>query len=565
MSIARAVTVVLLLLLACTPRQATRPGVSHETCPPVSEQPVDTLGYTITFSSGPQREQFVRSFSNFLKEYPFTVLRRDTIAGQVVIRIAPVAEQTGAPLSLLPIEPTSFSEGTVEGGGMPEGMMWLPGGRTDVMAMADTIIPDTGGTLKLYLQRTGIDGTFLPLVTIDPFIPKDSVTGALFSLAMVSPKKITLTINARLVDGTGRVLSALDLIETWTAFVKKHPAEGLALFRNVAGIREFVAGREAVIRGIGAVNQQTCYFRLSKPDTLAVERLTTRRICGSVYSKIGTYFPVKKGQKDLMLLANRKTGMSEALLDTLILSVNDDRNPILSFSLKKYDAITLTAQSDLSYARSNLEKQATVEVVSNDRYFISCSVKDAEIRRFVASHCNGAELLRLNVKGTGRALSCIESDSATTGASAQSADVSLSPAAATMQIRILFRNDDAVSLIIAEKLLADLSAAGMRSVLAGVGVTEYERALVEGAYDCAVGWVPREVLTDPAERLRLATLWFSDNGNETERIARCFEIPLFAIDRYLLLRRPAGLYRGRVEGLYVSSRPRPPVGDTLPQ
>ncbi|MBN1760235.1 MAG: hypothetical protein JW863_18045 [Chitinispirillaceae bacterium] len=556
MSLLRAVMVVVLLLLACTPQPGTRTAVSHETCPPVSEQPGDTLGYTVTFSSWAQREQFVETFRSFLKEYPFTELRNDTVAGQVVIHIAPYREGMKVPMSLSPVEQSRFSEGTFEGTAGQEGMGRFPGDSTAPELFIDTIIPQTGGTLKLYLQRTGIDGTFLPLVTVDPFIARDSVSGPLFSVSTVSPKKITLAINGRLIDGTGRVVSALDLIEAWTGFVKKHPAEGLALFRNVEGIKEFVAGREAVIRGIGAVDQNTCYFRLSKRDTLAVRRITTRRLCGSVYSKIGPYFPLRTKEKKLLLLANTATGKRRALLDTLVLSVHDDNNPILSFSLKKYDAITLITQSDLSYARSTLDKQASLEVISNDRYFISCAAGNEAVRSFVASHCNGADLLRLSVKGVGRALSMIATDTDSAETTAGKAEpVKLPPAAAQETMRILFREDDAVSRSIAEKLLADLSAAGMRCELAGSGVTEYERALVERKFGCAVGWVPREVLTDEAEQLRLATLWFQDNGNEADRIARHFEIPLFAVDRYLLLRRPAGLFHGKVDGMFASSEP----------
>ena len=553
------VVVCSLLLFTCTPKPAiTAGGVSHETCPPVSEHPVDTLGYTVTFSNGAQREQFVGALRSFLNEYPFSELREDTVAGQVVIRIAPVRYDEQPLAALSPVEQTRFSEGTIEQQGMglllqsPTTMSDTAGGETFI----DTVIPRNGGSLRLYTQRSGIDNTFLPLVTVDPFAQPDSTSEPLLTVSTVSPKKITLHLNGRVIDGAGRVLSALDLIDAWTGFVKKHPAEGLALFRHVEGIREFIAGREAVIRGIGAVDQNTCYLRLNQSDTLAARRIATRRLCGSVYSKIGLYYPAQKGEKELILLPNLKTGPRRALLDTLVLSVNDDKNPILSFSLKKYDVITLIAASDVSYARSTLEKQASLQLVSNDRYFISCSAADGTLRRFVASRCNGADLLHNSIKGNGKTLAFLETDSGVVDGVQEQGRGETPPAIASgQQVRILFRNDDIVSGKVAEKLLADLSGAGMRCVLAGQGVSEYERSLVERKYDCAVGWVPEQVLTDESERLRLATVWFGDNRNEADRIAQCFEIPLFSIERYLLIRKPAGLYHNRIDGLFALSKP----------
>ena len=275
-----------------------------------------------------------------------------------------------------------------------------------------------------------------------------------------------------------------------------------------------------------------------------------------MYSKIGPYFPAHTGENELLLIANTASGKRRALLDTLVVSVHEDRNPILSFSLKKYDAITLTAQSDVSYAQSTLEKLATLQVISNDRYFIACAVEDEAVRRFIAAHCSsGDDLLRLSVKGSGKPIAMIGTDSAALQTDFGDGGSTFPPAVSPEPLRILFRKDDAVSCVVAEKLLADLSTAGMRCVLTGEGATEYERVLVERNYGCAVGWVPREVLADEAERLRMATLWFQDNGDENDRIAKHAEIPLFAIDRYLLLRRPAGLFHGRVDGLYALSQP----------
>ncbi|MBN1575965.1 MAG: hypothetical protein JW913_05395 [Chitinispirillaceae bacterium] len=541
------------LLMICTPQPAIRREVSHEKCPPVSELPVDTIAYTISFSDEVRRDEFVESFRSFLNRYPFSELRDDSIAGQILVRLAPVASSE-EPLSLSTVEPASFSGSTIEpDSGIQIEKSTGPEALNDsMMHLPDTIVPEVGGKLRLFTQRTGIDGTLLPLVAVDPFLPPDSLSAPFLTVVNVSPKKITLQLGGRIVDGAGRLISALDLIEAWTGYIKSHPAEGWALFRHVEGMREFIAGREAVIRGLGAVDQKTCYLRLSQPDSSALDRIRTARISGSIHAKWGVYYPVRSSGGELVLAPNLKSGSRRAFLDTLIITAAEDRNPILSFSLKKYDALLLTSSSDISYARTTLENRAAVQAVSRDRYFIACAVDDEKVRRYLASRVKPAELLGNVVKAEGRPLAAIETD---TGFIA--AEPAAAPHAPPVgrRLRILFRKDDPVSCTVAEKLLADLSGNGIRSTLAAAAVTEYERALVERSYECAIGWVPDRIRSDPSERLRLAAIWFADETAESERIASCKEIPLFSVERYLLIRKPAGLYRGSIVGIFASSRP----------
>jgi len=544
-------TTSVVLLVSCTPQQALH-GPSAKSpqgiCPDVTSQGVDTLAYTITFSDSVRREQFVSSFQSFIDQYQFARHRKDTVAGQVVIRMAPALEgQSGVQLS--PLEPAWITESTMQGGGPTP----LLAGESESRTFADTIAPIVGGTLRLHLERNSIDGTFLPLLAA-PFVSNaDSAKGALFTLSMASQKKVVVTLNNKAVDGNGRLISALDMIEAWTGYIKQHPAEGLALFRYVEGVTEFIQGKEAVVRGFGATDQYTCYMKLAQPDPHAATRLGTNRTLG-IYSKLGCYFPVKSTLQEMVLCANHKTanGM-QPLLDTLAINISDDQNPILSFSLKKYDAITLTFSGDVAYVRTTLDKQADLQVISRDRYFISCINRDAAARSYIASRINAAELLKVTVKADGKPIVRIESDVVDSIEMATGDNAPAVPAG--HQVRILYRSDDEVSKRVAEKLLADLSGSGIRGSLIAAGSTEYERKLVDRAYECAVGWVEESVLRDQSEKLRASTMFFNDMTSEDERIAGHWEIPLFSVDRYILMRKPAGIYHNDITGIYAASRP----------
>lgn len=547
----------MLCIVGCTTKQVhTQTITTEKECLPLIEHPdADTLTYTITFPEQQKRQHFVDSFKTFIKQYPYIAFKGDSAAAQVVIRLLPAPPEGTPPESLITIDQTWFTESVIgkEPGDSLIADSLVDSAAVDTVVIIDTIAPDTGGKMKLFCQRSGIDGTFLTLVTRNPFTAEDSVSQPLLTVKMLSPKKLTVTINGRIMDGNGRLISALDLIEAWKVYVKKHPAEGMALFRHVQGVKEFIQGREAVIRGFGAVDQQTCYLRLDRPDPLAVERITSARLCGSIYSKLGRYIPMKMNNMELTLVANLKTGKRMAYLDTLIFSVEDDKNPILSFSLKKYDAITITAKSDLSYAQTTLKDKADLVSISEDRYFISCAVKDKELRRYLATRVNPADLLGNTVKVQGKVLRAIESDS--TGIEPFTGKAAKKPNTGGKKIRILYRKDDDVSRKIGEKLLADLSGSGIRCELIAAPITDYERALVGNAYECAVGWTTSNVLHDTTEQLRLAAIWFQDERDETMRLGTATEIPLFTVERFLLIRKPAGLFRGQVENIYATAHP----------
>lgn len=541
----------ILIFTLCSSRTVMHPSPGKESsaCPRVIREDADTTAYTINFSDSTQKQHFVHSFQLFLDQYKFSSYQKDTISGQVVIRLAPFKKGESIP-SLVPVETGAFSESTVEGEDFGDS-------NVEFVPYIDTIIPDTGGCIRLHLTRNSIDGTFIPLMAAPLLEPVDTSVLPLFSVSMTSARKIIVKLESRVVDGTGRLISALDIIEAWTGYIRQHPAEGFALFRYVDGVMDFIQGKEAVVRGFGAMDQYTCYLKLFRPDRYALDRLKSKRALG-IYSKLGLYYPVKAVNKEMLLLANNKTNSTRrGLLDTLIINISDDDNPILSFSLKKYDALTLTFIRDISYARSTLTKQAAIEQVSQDRYFISCILKDLTTRKYIASCINAQKLIQTTLKVEGSPITSITSDVDTLALSEMQSKNEVAKPPENGQIRILFRDDDEISVKIANKLQEVLSSkSGAHISLVGAGSTEYERKLIEQDFECAIGWVEKRVIHDKSEKLRCATMFFRDMVSEMERIESYLEIPLCSVNRYLLTRKPAGMYRNLVTKIYASYRLR---------
>jgi hypothetical protein len=119
------------------------------------------------------------------------------------------------------------------------------------------------------------------------------------------------------------------------------------------------------------------------------------------------------------------------------------------------------------------------------------------------------------------------------------------------QIGILFRKDDPISALIAGKLFADISNAGLKSTLKPAAEGDFERTLVSRDYGIAVGWTGSNTAGDPCEQLRMATMWFNDEANERSRIDSANEIPLFAVKIYLLAKKKIGFLNGALEGIYI--------------
>jgi hypothetical protein len=215
--------------------------------------------------------------------------------------------------------------------------------------------------------------------------------------------------------------------------------------------------------------------------------------------------------------------------------------------------VLLWSAPDIEYGRRTLMKNSTCSLVGRDRYFVACALEDPAARALVRSALSGRELLGNSVKAEGAPIIAVESDSAPQPAEA-AASAPRPPAGGP--VTILFRNDDPVSKIIAERLLATLARAGAQGSLAGGDERRYEEALVSRSYACAVGWAPETVIFDKSEKLRLASIFFNDEPDEEKRLRENREIPLFSIDWYLLAKNKVGLYNGKLSGIHVKQENR---------
>ncbi|MCX7725487.1 MAG: hypothetical protein N2053_01430 [Chitinispirillaceae bacterium] len=542
--------IIFLIITQCTVNRAHKEFSDTESkeCSPLIVSEGDTLSYTVFFSDSADRRRFIGSLSSFLKKYPFSNVKYDSVNSVVCIKLAPFDEKE-IRTELSPLEIPRFTESITEKKdttirkGVEETFL-LP-------EEEDTIIPESGGTIKIWSERKELDEVFFQLISEDPFSSVDTIE-PLFEVNTASEKKISLQIKKKIYDNKGKVISVLDIIDSWTEYIKNYPAEGLSLFRYVEGIKEFVEGKEVTIRGISALDQKTIVLRLSKADDLAIDRMKNIRLNGGVYSKVSVYSPVSL-QKEQMIFIPKVKGERRSLLDTLIISFEEDKNPLLSYSLKKYSGVIISNLNDLNYAKTTLQKNSNLYNLTKERYFIACKMGFEEIGKLIASKVNREELLKSTIMAEGEIISAIESDFyEDTIVTKPSGNISYNSFFVGKKIKIICRKDDLFSIKIGEKILAILLSFGISSELLSLDPLSYQRALVSRNYECAVGWVSENVKNTLSERLRLATIWFEDKNDEKERIATFTEIPLFSVTRYLLLRKPAGLYRGHIKGLYAS-------------
>jgi hypothetical protein len=538
---------VAMLVLSCA-KQVTKQTVQvqkgHEI---VSTEKKDTLGYFISFYDSTEREKFVRSFEHLVKTYPF---RLDTLASGRYIE-----------LKLPP--PPPVAQGARPRPVVSETLATTP---QTALSSARKIEPRTGGVVTLYSQREFVDPVLSTLITSYPF-GKGSCSGepplasgsGVLDLRPVSDRQLDISLKDNFVSATGQTLSAFDCVNAWTAYVKRHPAEGSALFRYVKGLDGFVAGREAIISGFVVSDQKTISLRLDKTDPFAATRLCSRRLLPQAL-KMGSYYV--KGESPasaaaaIQLLPNPHPDGQKAFLNSCTIRLGKDPNPFLSFSLNRYDAITIVSLKDLDYARQKAADKASIIALSEDRYFLSCAIAARDIRVFARKLVDPRDILANFVKADGAAISQLESESVAVPAQDQASGQPVLPMAVPLPgpLSILYRSDDPVSVIIAEKILADFTRAGLLCLLKGVSAEGYEASLVRKDFGIAVGWIDKSVTTDPAERLRLASMWFNDNTDEHARIDDVREIPLFSVKQYLLCKKKIQFAGDVLEGIFISDQ-----------
>lgn len=537
----------LLYFSGCTPRQVVKTDtVQNSVSSPVNTSIGDTIRYAIDFNNQSERERFLSNFRIFLDDYPFAKIL-STDHSTVVINTLPV-KNTGNGFiqgQQIPVRGPDFTGNMIQQNADPSVL------KDTIYTITDNLTndfePSSGGSIKVFTQRSILEEPFLSLVSAYPFERK-SEPGYLTVVDQM-PKKITLRLNGKLTNGKGKVLSALDIIDSWTYCVKSFPAEGLALFRQVEGMREFIDGREAVIRGFLATDQNTIQLKLTQDDPYIIDRISTSRLLSSKVKSGSYYLDAVGGADESVLLSNKSSGRKTGYLDRMIIKHGGDVNPVLSYSLKKYDAILLTAKNDIEYARQNLSKNGMCEILARERYFITINCKEPAARQYLSSLVNAQEILKNFVKADGECISEIEEYKPliTPVITAAKHPGMIQP------VKVIFRKDDPVSKIIAEKLIADFTKGNIPCLLAGVNVQEYEKMLVSRNYGCAVGWVNSVITDDKSEKLRLATIWFGDNINERSRIDNFQEVPLFEINKYILYRNGLVIPQNNLQNIYVQN------------
>jgi hypothetical protein len=224
------------LITSCTPPVV----IKNEGCPDqqaaprISANKGDTISYEISFSDTKDRKAFTNSFLKFLKNYNFVNISANDINNFFHIKILPVSDsnQYNSEQDLSGTY-QDFEEETIYSSQQDSSDS---SSIDSSMTAQQTPPPKTGGSIRIFLQRADIDQEFLSLLNVFPFERIDQAGTAILSIADSSSRKITLKFTGRISNAKNQVVSAVDIIESWTALIKNRPAEGYALFLNVEGL-----------------------------------------------------------------------------------------------------------------------------------------------------------------------------------------------------------------------------------------------------------------------------------------------------------------------------------------
>jgi hypothetical protein len=404
--------------------------------------------------------------------------------------------------------------------------------------------PVAGGKAAVYLQRGFLDDAVSEMVNMKPF-GRDGSERKLFKVTDSTHRRLEFTLTQAIKRANGRRATALDFIELWSRYLKDRPAHGLALFRNVQGADGYVSGKEPLVGGFSAADEQTIRIRLSKPDPLAFQRMRSPALISGLFM-LGSYYAAGAADGAVKLLPNANSLSDAAYLAECVVRLGGDPDAMASFANGKYAAMALYSAADLEIARTELEGRTTLVRLPSDRYFIANKSANDQLRRFISGAVSGLDLLKNTVKAEGEEIFCVTSHEDATEARAPR----VKPPELPKPIKLIYRNDDPISVAVAEKLRADFSDMGLATDVIGGNAEAYERILVSGRYDCAVGWAPEAVLENLTEQLHFASMWFDDETDSRVRLGEYREVPLFSVNNYMLLRDDTKLYGDRVSGIW---------------
>jgi hypothetical protein len=411
----------------------------------------------------------------------------------------------------------------------------------------DLLTPVPGGKATVYIPRGFLDDAVAEMVRLNP-LGGDGRGRRLFDVTDSTHRRLEFTMAGRVTRANGQRATALDFVELWSRFIKSRPAQGLALFRNVQGVENFINGKDPLVNGWNAADERTVRIRFAKPDPLAFHRMNTSKLAGGPFM-MGAYYSGGSRGNEMRLLPNKHSPLDTAFLAECIVQMGGDPDPLASFAAGKYSAAALYLAADIETAKTEFERagKAFLHKLPSDRYFLACKSEDAAACRFVRSVTDGADMLNL-VKAEGEAITSVTTPHDAAGQTGRAP-----PPELPKPFRVIYRDDDPISKTVAEKISADLGAAGVATETAGHNAEKYETALVRGTYDCAVGWVTEAALENLTEQLHFASMWFNDETDPMARLRDYKEIPLFSVNNYMLLREDTRLYQNRLNGMWVDS------------
>jgi hypothetical protein len=403
--------------------------------------------------------------------------------------------------------------------------------------------PVAGGKATIYLQRGFLDDAVIEMISMNPF-GRDGAE--LFNVTDSTHRRLEFTLTQVIKRANGRKATALDFVELWSRHLKDRPAQGLALFRNVQGAEGYVSGKEPLVGGLSAADEQTIRIRLAKPDPLAFQRLRSPALIDGAFM-LGPYYTSWSAADAVKLLPNPNSQFGDtAYLAECTVRLGNDPDAMTSFTQGRYAAMTLYTAADIETAKTELEGKAVLVRLPSDRYFLASKSANDQLRAFIRGAVSSMDLLKNIVKAEGEEIFCVTAHEGATG----QIPVRTPPPELPKPMKLIYRNDDPISTAIAEKLRADFTGAGLATDAIGGNAEAYERTLVSGRYDCAVGWAPEAVLNNLTEQLHFASMWFADETDAGVRLGEYREIPLFSVNNYMLLRDDTRLYRDRVGGMW---------------
>jgi hypothetical protein len=517
----------------------------------------DTLNYILTFTNTEEKDKFTSDLDNFLKKYSYKPIKTDSVKQYIKIQLSPeIIDKTSVSDQI----PFHQEEVVIFESDIQSRYKKIP---------EDISAPMTGGKITLYTDRKDIDTRLsmfyeLPPSTLyqpdiyqsqtidsqmDNETTPDTSDKDYLHINQISPQRIQIICTENLINNTGKFVTAFEIVQSWIELVKNRPAEGLALFKNVKGINKFIRGQEGVIQGFSVNNEKTITISLEQPDPFSIERLHSSKLLPHTL-KAGQLFVESINNNKIVLHKNRYFPFTKSFIDECVLIFGSDNNPIVSYSLNKYDIVLVYQKRDLNYLSQSMPENSKLIPFSEDRYFISLGSDSYEMRQNLKGYIDPAKIFKNSVRAEGKLIERIETDLTYGGESNTSYDSGTHNIQISKNIILLYNTDDPISIKIAEKIFSDLSRVNIACKLTGQAKNIFEISLLDRQYDIGIGWVNNDILKNKAESIRLATKWFNNEHDEDIRISECYEIPLFTVQKFALCKSDINFYDNTISGIY---------------